>query len=126
MEEKETKKLGFFRGRYGQRRRKADHTWYWDRQGIHTALGLDLGILPFLACLVLVSGPAISALLVLGIMVFACAVAMGVFVVYERDEDAEINDESYHDIGSALTGYVVGLHIGVVALCIEIVMKFNN
>ena len=28
----------FFIGRYGQKRYAADHTFYWDRQGLHMAL----------------------------------------------------------------------------------------
>ena len=96
-------------------RRKPFHSWAWDRQGIHSALGLGVGL------------TALIPLLYPSAMVVAMVVAFQVlyfwrFLEYEKTESRVIRDEEYVDLGGEMIGWVVGSCIAAVVLVGRLVL----
>ena len=96
-----------FLGRYGQKRFKADHTFYFDRHGLHIflALWVSLVAIGMYHLLGVVAGqPVAGVLAAFGWIV----VITHVFIVYETRESDDINDKGWIDIGAYMNGMAFG------------------
>lgn len=102
----------FYDAGLGTRRRNPLREFRWDRQGIHLAMGLPVG-LSFLLCQLLGNDWAIP-------IAIAQAVVMVGFLAYEITEGWRIKDQAYVDIGGYLGGYMGGLGIALTALALLI------
>ena len=93
----------FFIGRYGQKRYAADHTFYWDRQGLHMALAF--WVVAIAIALFESLGGGLTGVIAAAAWL---AIITWQFNVYETRESDDINDKAWIDIGAYMNGLAFG------------------